>query len=55
MDENDKKVLPNYEEIHSGDTLYKISSVFAEKGDFRTLLEELIISRATCGCDCKTA
>jgi len=55
MDENDKKVLPNYEEIHSGDTLYKISSVFAEKGDFRTLLEELIISRAIRSCDCKTA
>ena len=55
MGEDNKKVLPDCIEINSGDTVYKVFSIYAEKGDFRTLLEELIISRATCGCDCKTA
>jgi len=55
MGEDNKKVLPVYLEIVVGDTVYKVSSIYAEKGDFRALLEELIISRAICGCDCKTA
>jgi len=55
MDEDIKRNLPGYLEIQSGDTVYKVSSIYAEKGDFRTLLEELIISRATRFCDCKTA
>ena len=55
MDENEKKALPGYLEIVVGDTVYRVSSIYAEKGDFRALLEELIISRATCSCDCKTA
>jgi len=55
MGEDDKKALPVYLEIVAGDTVYKVSSIYAAKGDFRMLLEELIIRRATCGCDCKTA
>jgi len=30
-------------EIKSGGTLYKVTSIYAEKGDFRALWEELII------------
>jgi len=55
MGEDERRDLPGYLEIKSGDTVYKVFSIYAEKGDFRALLEELIISRATCGCDCKTA
>ena len=40
---NQQKPLPANLEIESGDTLYKVVSVFADKGDFRILWEELII------------
>ena len=30
-------------EIKSGDTLYKVTSIYADKGDFRALWEELVI------------
>jgi|GEM_PF-2849893 len=38
-----KKLFPASLEIKSGDTLYKVTSVYAEKGDFRTLWESLIV------------
>ena len=38
-----KRLFPTGNEIMSGDTLYKVTSVYADKGDFRVLWEELII------------
>ena len=38
-----KKLFPASLEIKSGDTLYKVTSIYADKGDFRALWEELII------------
>ena len=55
MEENDKKKLPDFLEVKSGDTVYRVTSFFADKGDFRTLWEELIIDRATRFYNCKTA
>jgi len=43
---NCKKMFPSSLEIKSGDTLYKVTSVYADKGDFRTLWEDLIIKAA---------
>ena len=45
MDErkNNIKPFPASLEIKSGDTLYKVTSIYADKGDFRVLWEELII------------
>jgi len=45
MDEkkNNIKPFPASYEIKSGDTLYKVTSIYADKGDFRVLWEELII------------
>ena len=38
-----KKLFPASLEIKSGGTLYKVTSIYADKGDFRVLWEELII------------
>ena len=38
-----KKLFHENLEVKSGDTLYKVVSVYADKGDFRVLWEELII------------
>ena len=38
-----KEHLPTSLEVRSGDTLYKVTSVYASKGDFRSLWEELVI------------
>jgi hypothetical protein len=38
-----KTPFPASLEIKSGDTLYRITSIFADKGDFRAMWEELII------------
>ena len=45
MDErkNSIKPFPASYEIKSGDTLYKVTSIYADKGDFRALWEDLII------------
>jgi len=40
---NSKKMFPASLEIKSGDTLYKVTSVYADKGDFRALWESLIV------------
>ena len=37
------KPFPASHEIKSGDTLYIVTSIYADKGDFRALWEELII------------
>ena len=45
MDERKSNIKPfpaSYE-IKSGDTLYKVTSIYADKGDFRAFWEELII------------
>ena len=41
--ENRQKPLSSNLEIKVGDTLYKVTSIYADKGDFRALWEELII------------
>ena len=38
-----KKLLPVSLEVKSGDTLYRVTSVYADKGDFRALWESLIV------------
>jgi len=38
-----RKPFPASLEIKSGDTLYKVTSIYANKGDFRAIWEELII------------
>ena len=38
-----KKLFPASLEIKSGDTLYKVTSIYADKGDFRALWENLIV------------
>ena len=38
-----KKLLPEIFEIKAGDTLYKVTSIYSDKGDFHTIWEELII------------
>ena len=38
-----KQLLPASLEIKFGDTLYKVTSVYADKGDFRALWESLIV------------
>jgi len=43
MDGEGKRLFPTGNEIMSGDTLYKVTSVYADKGDFHALWEELII------------
>ncbi|MCL2816654.1 MAG: hypothetical protein FWD23_18805 [Oscillospiraceae bacterium] len=40
---NNIKPFPTNLEIKSGDTLYIVTSIYADKGDFRALWEELII------------
>ncbi len=40
---NKQKLFPANSEIKSGDTLYKVTSIYADKGDFRALWEELIV------------
>lgn len=40
---NQQKPLSANLEIKIGDTLYKVTSVYTDKGDFRILWEELII------------
>jgi len=47
--ENRQKPLSSNLEIKVGDTLYKVTSVYADKGDFRTLWEELIIKALQAG------
>jgi len=37
------KPFPANLEIKSGDTLYIVTSIYADKGDFRALWEDLII------------
>jgi len=37
------KPFPAILEIKSGDTLYKVTSIYTDKGDFRALWEEMII------------
>jgi len=41
--ERNKEHFSTNFEIRSGDTLYKVTSIYADKGDFRALWEELII------------
>ena len=41
--EKQQKPFENQLEIKSGDTMYKVTSIYADKGDFRILWEELII------------
>jgi len=55
METIEKKLLPDYLEIQSGDTVYNVTSIFAEKGDLRSLWEMLIIDRVTRLSDCKSA
>ena len=43
MEKGDKRLFPASCEIKSGDTLYRVTSIYADKGDFRALWEELII------------
>ena len=38
-----KKLFPANLEVTSGGTLYKVTSVYADKGDFRALWESLIV------------
>jgi hypothetical protein len=40
---NSIRPFPAILEIKSGDTLYRVTSIYADKGDFRVLWEELII------------
>ena len=55
METIEKKLLPSYMEVQSGDTVYKVTSIFAEKGDLCSLWKALIIDRATHLSDCKSA
>jgi len=55
METIEKKLLPDYLEVRSGDTVYKVTSIFAEKGDLCSLWEMLIIDRVTRLSDCKSA
>jgi hypothetical protein len=50
-----QKMLPANLEIKSGDTLYKVTSVYADKGDFRALWEELIIKASHSNGVCKAS
>jgi hypothetical protein len=47
-----KPLLPNLT-IQSGDTVYKVVSVYADNGDFRNLWESLIVGHLTAisGCN----
>lgn len=38
------RYFPTSTEIKSGDTLYKVQSIYADKGDFCALWDELIIN-----------
>jgi hypothetical protein len=42
-----RKPLPPNLTIKSGDTVYKVTSIYADKGDFRKLWESLIVGRLT--------
>jgi hypothetical protein len=50
-----RKPLPPNLTVKSGDTVYKVVSVYADKGDFRKLWESLIIGRLAAISDCKSA
>ena len=50
--ESNKKHFPASNEIRSGDTLYKITSIYADKGDFHVLWEELIIKAVQTNLEC---
>ena len=39
-----KKSFSTSLEIKHGDTLYRVSNVYANKGDFRSLWEDLIVN-----------
>ena len=41
---NLKKVFPASLEVKSGDTVYRVVSVYSDKGDFRALWESLIVN-----------
>ena len=41
--DSSKKLFPKCLEVQAGDTLYKVTSIYSDKGDFHTLWEELII------------
>jgi hypothetical protein len=43
VENNWQKPFPASCEIKSGDTIYKITSIYADKGDFCALWEELIV------------
>jgi len=43
---SNKKSLPTSLEIKSGDTIYRVSNIYANKGDFRSLWEDLIVKAA---------
>jgi len=57
MDEKKSNIkpFPASHEIKSGDTLYKITSIYADKGDFRVLWEELIIKALQTSAACKAS
>jgi len=55
METIEKRLLPDYLEVRSGDTVYKVTSIFSEKDDLRALWEALIIDRVTHLSDCKSA
>jgi hypothetical protein len=43
--QNGKRIMfPESLEIQSGDTLYKVKSIYADKGDFCALWDEMIIN-----------
>lgn len=42
--EVDSMQLPSYSEYQIGDTTYKVSSIFAEKGSLKEIYEKFIIN-----------
>jgi hypothetical protein len=49
-----RKPLPPNLSIKFGDTVYKVTSIYANKGDFRKLWESLIVGRLTAISACKS-
>ena len=41
-------LLPSYNEYKIGDTVYKVTSIFSEKGTLKEVYEELVISSEKC-------
>ena len=54
METIERKLLPSYMEVRSGDTVYKVTSIFSEKGDLCSLWKALVIDRITRLSDCKS-